>query len=297
VNFARTPELRITEPAGDVAAHPGTTITVRGTTAANARITVRGLRENPSVTADAQGNFEVTVGLVPGSNVIRLIARDPVTNRDSDEVARTVVVADGGESPPPAVVALVLTEPVGDATLSGPVPVAGTAAPGAQVDVTAVLVTAPTPTFSVTDADGGSVAIQPAAPVAPPPTTLTADAAGAFGATLALPAGTWDVSVAVVPGEPATRRVTIGPGVGLTGTLLLEGGPSYLEVDQDGVALSGVSGAIAQAGDSVPLAATGTIRIKAGNAGAVRVTIDGISVGAMGAPGAVVEWQITRSGV
>jgi hypothetical protein len=29
----------------------------------------------------------------------------------------------------------------------------------------------------------------------------------------------------------------------------------------------------------------------------VRVTIDGISVGAMGAPGAVVEWQITRSGV
>jgi len=91
--------------------------------------------------------------------------------------------------------------------------------------------------------------------------------------------------------------VTVGPGPGLTGMLLLEGGPSYLEVDQDGVALAvGGDDAIAQAGESVPLAATSALRILAGNAGAVRLTIDGISVGVMGAADAVVEWQITRSG-
>ena len=35
------------------------------------------LRENPTVTADADGRFEVILELVPGSNVIRLVARDP----------------------------------------------------------------------------------------------------------------------------------------------------------------------------------------------------------------------------
>jgi cytoskeletal protein RodZ len=296
VNFARTPDLRITEPAGDVAAHTGSTITVRGITAANARVTVRGLAENPTVTADAQGNFVVTVGLVPGSNVIRLVARDPVTNRDSEEVARTVVVADrAAESPMPSGAAVALTEPVADAVLGGPVTIAGTTAPAAQVVATASLVSAPTPSFTIADDSGAAVAIQPASPEAPAPVTLTADAAGAFAGSLSLPAGTWDVSVST-GGEPATRRVTVGPGAGLSGTLRIEGGPSYLEVDQDGVALSGVSGEIAQAGDTVNLTATGTIRIRAGSAGAVHVTIDGISIGPMGAPGAVVEWQITRSG-
>ena len=49
VNFARTPELRVVAPAGDVSAHRGDTITVRGVTAANATVTVSGLRENPTV--------------------------------------------------------------------------------------------------------------------------------------------------------------------------------------------------------------------------------------------------------
>ena len=57
VNFARTPELRIIEPAGDVSAHTGSTITVRGVTAPNATITISGLPENPTATADANGNF------------------------------------------------------------------------------------------------------------------------------------------------------------------------------------------------------------------------------------------------
>ncbi|MGH2402465.1 MAG: helix-turn-helix domain-containing protein, partial [Candidatus Limnocylindria bacterium] len=84
VNFARTPELRIVEPAGDVAAHTEDTITIRGITAANATITVSGLPENPSAVADEAGNFEVTVGLLPGSNEIRLVAHDPVTDRPSE---------------------------------------------------------------------------------------------------------------------------------------------------------------------------------------------------------------------
>ena len=296
-NFARTPELRVVVPAGDVAAHVGDTITVRGVTAPNAEVTVEGLRENPSVTADEEGNFEVTVNLVPGSNVIELTAVDPVTERPSASVVRTVQVVTAVEaSPTPPVAIVTLTQPAADATVTGPASVAGSGAPGTTLTLTATLITAPTPTFAVTDAAGTTVAISPALPAAPAPATLGIDAAGAFGGSIALAPGTWDVTVTPAAGEPVIRRVTVQPAAGLSGTLLLDGGQSYLEVDQDGVPLAPVSGSIADDGESVTLTATRELRVRAGNAGAVQVTINGITIGAMGSDGSVVEWRITRSG-
>jgi hypothetical protein len=280
-----------------VAAHVGDTITVRGMTAPNATVTVDGLRENPSVTADAGGAFEVTVNLVPGSNVIELTATDPVTGRDSEPVERTVqVVREVATSPTPTAPPFVLTQPAADAIVTDPVPVAGTGTPGTAVQLTAALVTAPTPSFAVTDPGGTAVAIAPTPPVPPAAATLAVDAAGAFGGSLALSPGTWDVAVTAVGAEPVTRRVTVQPAAGLSGTLRLEGGQSYLEIDQDGAPMASVSGSIADVGESVTLAATQELRIRAGNAGAIRLTINGITIGAMGSDGTVVEWRITRTG-
>ena len=73
----------------------------------------------------------------------------------------------------------------------------------------------------------------------------------------------------------------------------LDGADSYLEVDEDGTPVAGVSGAIAAAGDRVDLDAKDALRIRAGNAGAVRLAINGIGIAAMGGDGAVVEWRIT----
>lgn len=92
VTFARTPDLRITDPAADVLAWQGTEYTIRGVTEANSTIATDGLRQNPSATADANGEFSVTVGLVPGANVITLVANDPLTGRDSAAVRRTITV-------------------------------------------------------------------------------------------------------------------------------------------------------------------------------------------------------------
>jgi cytoskeletal protein RodZ len=92
VTFARTPDLRVTEPAADVVAWEGETYTIRGVTEPNATITTDGLRQNPSTTADADGRFSVRVGLVPGANVITLVANDPLTGRDSAAVRRTITV-------------------------------------------------------------------------------------------------------------------------------------------------------------------------------------------------------------
>jgi cytoskeletal protein RodZ len=92
VTFARTPDLRIIDPAGDVTAYAGTEYTIRGVTEPNSTITTDGLRQNPTTTADAEGTFSVRVGLLPGANVITLTAHDPLTGRDSAALRRTITV-------------------------------------------------------------------------------------------------------------------------------------------------------------------------------------------------------------
>ncbi|MEO8638900.1 MAG: helix-turn-helix domain-containing protein [Chloroflexota bacterium] len=92
VTFARTPDLRITDPATDVLAWQGNEYTIRGVTEPHSTITTDGLRQNPSATADADGAFSVSIGLVPGANVITLVANDPLTGRDSAAVRRTITV-------------------------------------------------------------------------------------------------------------------------------------------------------------------------------------------------------------
>ena len=298
VNFARTPELRIIEPAGDVAAHTASTITIRGITAADATIIVSGLPENPSTTADAQGNFEMIVGLLPGSNEIHLVARDPVTNRSSEEFVRRVNVVTAVEpSTTPAGAPLTLIQPQADATLTGPVAVSGTAAPGEVIGLTAVLVAAPTPTFSVTDAGGTAVALQLAAPSPPQPATVTADASGAFSGSLSLAAGTWDVVVTPTsaaadhaPRHGGARRRAERDARARGRRVVPRSRPGR---DADRRRLGHHQRRLASASIWLRRA---TIRIRAGNAGAVRLTINGIAIGLMGANGAVVEWRIARSG-
>jgi cytoskeletal protein RodZ len=295
VNFARTPELRITEPAGNVNQHPERSITLRGVTAPNATVTVENMPENPSVQADAEGDFEVTVELRPGSNVVRLVARDPVTQRDSEPEERTIVVAselDG--SPSPSAAALTVSEPAADASVTGAVPVAGTANPNAPVSVGAALVEPAAPNFTVVDAAGQPIVIDPADPPAPDPVTIEADGSGAFAGEIGLRAGTWDVTLSVEGGEPVVRRVRVEPADALRATVRLVDGDSYLEVEEDGTPVADVSGGIASDGDSVTLEADDELRIRAGNAGAVRLVVNGIGLGAMGADGAVVEWRIRR---
>jgi cytoskeletal protein RodZ len=296
VNFARTPELRIVEPPGNVNGHTELEITVRGVTEPNASVKVSNLPENPTVVADAQGNFEVTLRLLPGSNVMELVANDPATGRNSAVEQRTIlVVTDVGGSPSAAPVAMTLDQPAANTSVRGAVPVSGTAAPNAELTVTATLVRPPRPNFAVTDGAGQRVRIEPADPAPPDPMTLTADATRAFGGELELRPGRWRVTVATDGGEPITRGVDVGPGGGLRATIRLDGADSYLEAEEDGTPVEGVSGGIAAAGDRVNLAANDDIRLLAGNAGAVRLTINGIGIGAMGGDGAVVEWRITRA--
>jgi len=295
VNFARTPELRIIEPAGNVSAHTELTITVRGVTAPNAVVTVSELPENPTVTADASGQFEVTVSLLPGSNVMRLVARDPVTGRDSAVEERTIVVVNELVSPSPQV-EVALTEPADGASVTGPVTISGTAKPTQAVEVAAIVTRAPTPTFAVTTASGAPVELTIEPPVAPEPMSLAADASGAFAGILELPPGAWELTVTPDGDEPITRSITVRAADGVRATLEIEGGESYLVAEEDGDVVDDISGDIAPDGAVVELEGDESLRIRVGNAGAVRITINGISIGIMGDDAQVVEWRVTRAG-
>lgn len=296
INFARTPELRITDPAGDVAAHGSTTYLIRGVTEPNSRITVQGLVENPTITADAEGAFEFEAQLVPGSNVVTLVAFDPQTQRDSGEVRRTITVMTAVESPSPGTTSLELSAPADGASAAAgePIGVAGTAEPGAAISVVATLTEPAAPSFSVVDGAGDAVRL-PEPPADAPSLEISAADDGAFAGELRLPPGSWELTVGDGTAS-LVRAVTVSAPGGLSGELRIAGGQSYLEVDVDGDPLAGVSGGISDPGDVVTLDATDEIRVRAGNAGAVTLTINGIRIGPMGAPGAVVEWRINRDG-
>lgn len=294
ITFARTPELRITDPAGNVSNHRDLSITIRGITAPNATVRVSNLTENPTVQADEAGSFEVTVPLLPGSNVARLSAHDPVTGRDSEIEERTIVVAADPEmSPSPRVAALDVVAPADGAAIEGDVAIGGSAAGGATITVSAVLVEAAQPTFSVTDPTGQAIDLDPVDRAPPEPVALTAAADGAFAGSLSLAPGTWELTVVTDGASPVVRTVTVAQPPGLRATLSIDGAESYIELDEDGSPTQD-SGSIAADGDEIMLEATTTMRIRVGNAGAVRITLNGVALGAMGGDGAVVEWRVQR---
>jgi hypothetical protein len=246
------------------------------------------------MTADAEGHFSIPLKLVPGSNVITLVAHDPVTKRDSDPVSRTINVVLATPSPSPSA-ALALTAPADGAKAANPVTVSGTAAPGAKLTVSAKATAAAPVTFRVVDGFGRPVKVQAKPPAAPKPVAVTVGADGSFSAKLDLAPGSWEISVGAADGKGSSvsRSVTVAAATGVQGSLNVGKAASYLQVDEDGAHAEGY-GRVAEAGTKLALQAKQTIRVRAGNAAAVTLTINGVALGPMGGSGQVVEWRITR---
>lgn len=297
VTFAGTPDLRVTAPLGDVSGWDGAEYTFAGETEPNARVTAETATRKTEVTADADGAFEIVVALRPGSNVVTLVANDPLTGRDSETVTRTILVG-GGPSAAPSVPGggLALDAPAEGATLDGPVQLSGSGPAGATITIGATATGTAPPTFRITNLAGQDVDVPNERPADPEPLSVEVGVDGTFQATLELAPAAWSLSLALGDDgdEPLTRQLTVTAGDGLSGLLRVVGGPSYLEIDEDGEPKRNVSGRVAEAGSRIRLAADGTLRIRVGNAGAIRLVINGINLGSMGGSGDVVEWQVRQ---
>ena len=296
VTFAGTPDLRVTDPLGDVSGYQGEEYTFEGVTEPNSRVTAETATRKVEVTADASGSFEISVQLRPGSNVVTLVANDPLTGRNSDPVTRTILVGEAPSASPSQAQPLAVAAPEAGATFDGAFEVSGTAPAGSRVVITATATEAAPVTFRVTNLAGQQIRVPSDPPAAPEPVTVEVGDAGTFSHELSLAPASWTVGVAVEgdDGEPITREVTVSAASGLRGSLRVAGAPSYLEIDEDGRPKAGISGQVADPRSRVTLRANQTLRIRVGNAGAVRLVINGINLGSMGGQGDVVEWQITR---
>jgi hypothetical protein len=94
----------------------------------------------------------------------------------------------------------------------------------------------------------------------------------------------------------AVERAIRDAGLGLNGYDNLQRKYVTVWVDTLGTGIFVMEGTASPDGETITLAATRDLRIRAGNAGAVQLTINGIGIGPMGGNGQVIEWRITRTG-
>jgi len=264
--FAVPPRIEIAEPAGDAIAQSAEYL-IRGRTAPDARVTVR-VSPGPEIISDvrpsADGSFSVRVPLKPGANHIEVQVFDAAGKQNqATRVIRYEPLAQPSPSAAAPDLRLLLAQPAEGATITNaPVTVSGGAGAGSAVTV-----------------NGRSVPVE----------------GGAFTTTIALPAGTHTVTVSVqAPGgsvATATRTVHVTYTMAVV-AIRLQGGDAWLQVTVDGAQAAG-TGRVFAAGQSLTLSGR-EVLLRTGNAGATFVSVNGRDLGALGAPGQVVDRLFTQ---
>jgi cytoskeletal protein RodZ len=304
VRFAQTSPVSVDGPAVRQVAADAENIVLRGASAAGATVVITGgggfQRET---TADARGDWSAEVPLTKGRNDFTIVARDPVTSRNSEPVNVIIEVPvpatpspvaspSGGAALPST--ALVLTAPLDGSTVSdGRVVVTGTT-DAATVSISAVRVgeAGATPGPSAAPS-AGPTAAPGASPAAPAATDVTV-VDGAFTHTLAVGSGRWQLSVTATAAEHGATTVTRSVDVvfqGVSLTVTATGGSAWIQVVVDGEIADGHrAGKIYRRNTSETFLASETIVVRTGNSGATHFTLDGESLGALGGDGAVETW-------
>jgi cytoskeletal protein RodZ len=312
LRFVQAPPVELTSPTSQVSEINAERVTLAGTAGLAARITITSA-DGQVYTVGASpddGTWSRVVPLSKGRNDFTIIARDPITERESDplNVIITVPLPDvtspPSAAPSPTAITVGLSSPSEGATsTTGQFLVTGTTT-GTRITIeTQPLGPAggpspsPAPTPEATPTPDGSPAESPTP--APTPFDITVPAGGAFSQSLSLGPGRWQVIVtAYATGlEPVsqTRTVTVAEDVAppVEGELVVQlearGGASWMRIVVDGQALRprDWGGPTLRNGATATITAEREIFIRTGNAGNVFVTINGREVGRLGNRGQV----------
>ena len=303
--FVQAPPVALTHPASLVSEIDADTITLAGTAGPAATVTIRAA-DGQVYTARASaedGRWSHSVPLSKGRNDFTLIARDPITERDSDPVNVIITVplpdvtSPPSPIPSPSPITIGLLSPVEGATSSdGVVNVRGTTT-GTRITITTELL-GQLPGATPTEPPPPTASPEGSPTPAATPLDITVPATGAFSESLTLAPGRWRVTVtAFATGlEPVSQSRTVNVGGGqppvqgeLQVVLEARGGASWMRIVVDGQALRprDWGGPTLRNGATATITAEREIWIRTGNAGVVHVTINGREVGMLGNRGQV----------
>jgi cytoskeletal protein RodZ len=298
VRFTQNPDLTISGPV--IRQVPATSefVQVRGGGTPNAEITASGPYDLVrTTTADAQGNWTLSLPVNPAENRFVILGTDPETGRDSDprEFITNVDVLKPGAAA--AVGAPALPEGVEDLNL--------TEEPSAELTMTEPRenLQAKDGKFKVvgtTDAETVRVSFQwrgnlDKAKRAPPITDVVVED-GVFRQSFQLPKGRWFISAtaAIDGGVPAIESI---PVKSLADKMLVK----IAAIDgQTRVKLLGADGdviderVLIKKGKERTWSVDPEVVIQVGNARAANVTVDGVEYGAMGNKAEARAWRIKQ---
>jgi cytoskeletal protein RodZ len=301
MRFAKPPTLEIVRPASAVveASESATTYRLEGTATAGATVTIAlGPSQPPTyrVTALSDGTWSVSVDVRRGQNQFYIDALDPETGRHADEVKQLIINVPYLVIQAPT---LTVTQPQDGTTFeNGAIPVEGMTTNASTVVVRATWLgppdgsTPPTPVPTATPVPDPSAS---APPEEPDGLTVQVGADGSFATPLELTEGRWSITITATSPEgktaSLTRTVTVAyKGVNLVVTV--QGGNAWLKVWVDGVVDPRLTqaGKTLRSGETIVFTGTTSVEVRTGSSGVTRFTLNGVPLGALGAPGIPETW-------
>ena len=306
LRFGETVEVGLSYPTNVFTTLNEERVQLEGTAGPGARISITGTGNQVYGTnADEEGAWSQEVGLARGENRFSVVATDPVTNRPSDPLAFTIVrplptaspTATGTVTPPPPITLGLVAPTDGLVTTNPSVTISGNTT-GTRITITSTFVAEPGATPPPSASPTASPAESPAASAPPPPIGPSSDvtiSGGSFAETLDFPVGTWRVAVTSFASglSPVTQEfdITIMPGAPtvLQLTIQVVGRQSWLRVFADG---ERVQGGTVRRGEILNLTAQNEFCLRAGNAGALTLTLNDEPLGILGENGQVGAWVV-----
>lgn len=308
--FVETTPVELTYPENVFSQFDAQEITLEGTSGPGALISITGSGDQLyNTTANEDGSWSREVKLARGRNDFRIIATDPVTQRESAPLSLTInvplPVASPGASPsnaPPAALNLAVNSPLdGFVSSDGNVVVSGTTT-GTRINILSTFLGAPGATPEPSPEPGATAAPNPTAvPPVGPARDVTLNALGAFSETLDYEPGRWQVTVTAyasglssVAHEIQIEVAQPAPS-GIELVISVEGRDSWVRVVADGARAPGYGSRTLRAGETHTVSAINEMCLRAGNAGALHLVMNGVDLGTLGRNGEVGSW-ILRPG-
>jgi cytoskeletal protein RodZ len=298
LRFARPPILVVVVPptATITESETATTFTFEGTSNPGATISVStpGRDQPYRATTLADGSWTVTVELRRGENEFDITATDPETGKQAERPEQVVIT----------VPFLVIQAP----TLTVSQPVDGTTFENGAIPIEGMTTNAKTIKIEAAYLGPVGVTVTPAPSVDPsaspgpspsgsglPPITLTPGDDGAFSTPLELTEGEWSITVTATSPQGKTAALTRSVTVAYRGVNLvvdIVGNDAWIKVWIDDVLDDsiGASGRVFHSGRTLTFTGQSSIEVRTGSSGATRFTLNGVSIGALGAPGIPETW-------